>query len=121
MLQTNIRRGELDREVTFIKKSLSVGASNADHIDSWIAVTTDPTVSAKRRDLKGDVVLESERLAYSQRTEWIIDYREDITTENRLVCNSKVFQIIAVTEYMSSREGYLVIMTHMMDNETWAS
>jgi len=119
MLQTSIRRGEMDKEVTFIKKDLSIGASNADHIDSWVEVANDPTVSARRRDLKGDVIIDSERVTYGQRIEWIVDYREDITIDNRLVYGGKVFAIIGVSEHMSSREGYLVIMTNALNNELW--
>lgn len=119
MLQTNIRRGEMDREVTFLKKDLSIGASNADHIDAWVEVDTDPTVSARRRDLKGDVIVDSERVTYGQRIEWIVDYREDITIENRLVCGTQVYAIIGVSEYMSSREGYTVIMTNVLNNVLW--
>lgn len=119
MLQTNIRRGEMDREVTFIKKDLSIGASNADHIDAWVEVDTDPTVSARRRDLKGDVMIGNERVEYGQRIEWIVDYRTDITIDNRLVYGTQVYAIIGVAEHMSSREGYLVIMTNVLNNELW--
>jgi len=109
----------MDREITFIKKDLSIGASNADHIDAWIEVDTDPTVAARRRDLKGDVIIDAERVTFGQRIEWIVDYREDITIDNRLVYKTQVYQIIGVSEHMSSREGYLVIMTNVLNNELW--
>ena len=119
MLQSSVRRGELDREVTFIKKDLSTGASNADHIDAWVEVATDPTVMARRKDMKGDVVMDNERLSYSQRVLWTVDYREDLTIENRLVYNTKVFEIIGVAENNSGRETYLDVMTHYLDNQLW--
>lgn len=119
MLQSNIRRGELDREVTFIRKDLSIGASNADHIDSWIEVATDPIVNARKRDLKGDVGVIDEQVAYSQRTVWTVDYREDLTIDNRLVFGGKVYQIIAITENNGTRETYLDIMTNLMNAEIW--
>jgi head-tail adaptor len=119
MLQSFIRRGELDREVTFIKKDLSTGASNADHIDEWVEVDTDPVVSARRRDVKGDVVMSAERLSYSQRTVWTVDYRTDLSIENRLVHGGKVYEIIAITENGGTRETYIDVMTSLLATETW--
>jgi SPP1 family predicted phage head-tail adaptor len=119
MLQSFIRRGELDREVTFIKKDLSTGASNADHIDSWVEVDTDPIVWARKRDVKGDVGIIAEQVAYSQRTVWTVDYREDLTADNRLVHSGKVYAIIAVTENGGSRERYLDVMTNLLNSEVW--
>src|SRR5690606_17682286 len=98
---------------------LSTGASNADNIDAWVEVDEDPTVSARKKDLKGDVIIENERVTYGQRIEWIVDYREDITIDNRLVSSGKVYAIIGVSEYGSSRDGYLVIMTNLLNNELW--
>lgn len=121
MLQSFIRRGELDREVTFIRKDISNGASNADNIDAWIEVATDPTVSARKKDLKGDVGIIAEQVAYSQRTLWTVDYREDLTADNRLVHGGKVYQIIAITENAGTRETYLDIMTNLLNSETWTS
>lgn len=119
MLHSKIRRGEMDREVTFIKKDLSNGASNADHINSWIEVTTDPTVSARKIDLSGDVGIINEQVAYSQRTVWTIDYREDLTIDNRLVYGGKVYAILAISETEGSRERYLDVMTSLLNAETW--
>lgn len=120
MLQSNVRRGELDREITFIQKDLSTGASNADHIDSWIEVSTDPVVCARKRDAKGDVGIIAEQVSYSQRTVWTVDYREDIKpVENRLVYNSKVYEILAITDTEGSRERYVDVMTSLLNNQEW--
>lgn len=119
MLQSTVRRGELDRDVTFIRKDISNGASNADNIDAWIEVATDPTVRARKRDLKGDVGIINEQVSYSQRTVWTIDYREDLTIDNRLVHNGKVYAIIALTENGGTRERYLDVMTSLLNAETW--
>jgi hypothetical protein len=119
MLQSPVRRGELDRDVTFIRKDLSNGASNADNIDSWVEVATDPMVRARKRDIKGDVGVINEQVAYSQRTVWTIDYREDLTIDNRLVHDGKVYTIISTAENSGSRERYLDVMTSLLNTETW--
>lgn len=119
MLHSKIRRGELDREVTFIRKVISTGASNADNIDSWIEVATDPNVMARKKDLQGQDVVENERLTYAQRTLWTLDYRTDITIDNRLVYGGRVYQIIAVPDNEGSRERYIDVMTNLLDAEQW--
>lgn len=120
MLQCSVRRGELDRTVTFIEKDLSTGASNADHIDEWVEVDTDPTVSARKRDLKGDVGIIAEQVSYSQRTVWTVDYREDIKpVENRLVFNTKVYEILSVTDTENSRGMYIDVMTSLLNSQLW--
>lgn len=111
----------MDREITFIKKVISTGASNADHIDSWVEVAEDPTVWARKKDLPGQDIVENEQLKYAQRTLWTIDYRTDLTIDNRLVFEGKVYQIISVTDNESSRERYTDVMSNLMDRETWSS
>lgn len=120
MLQSKIRRGELDREIFFIKKVISTGESNADHIDAWVKVECDPCVMARRRDVRGDVGVIAEQVSYSQRTVFTIDYREDIRpVENRLVHGGKVFEILAITDNESSRERYIDVMATLLNSETW--
>ena len=120
MLQSSVRRGELDRDVTFIKKDLSIGASNADNIDAWVQVSTDPAVSARKRDLRGDVGVVAEQPSYSQRTVWTVDYREDIKpVENRLVYNTKVYEILGVSDTENSRGMYIDVMTSLLNNQLW--
>jgi SPP1 family predicted phage head-tail adaptor len=119
MLQSSIRRGEMDRTVTFIKKVIGSSSSNEDKITGWIEVTTDPTVSAKRVDMKGNDVVIADRMTYVQNTKYIIDHRTDLTTENRLVEDGRVFEIIAITINNSSRERYLDIMCNLLDTEVW--
>lgn len=119
MLQSSIRRGEMDREVTFIKKVLGSNSYNEDEITGWVEVDTDPTVSSKKIDLKGDTMMVAERPTYVQNTKFIIDYRNDLTTENRAVCNGKVYEIIAILDNNSSREAYLDIVCNLLDTEVW--
>jgi SPP1 family predicted phage head-tail adaptor len=119
MLQSSIRRGEMDRTVTFIKKVIGTNATNEDEITSWIEVATDPTVSAKKVDLKGDTMLIADRPTYVQNTKFTVDHRTDINTENRLVCGGRVYEIIAVLENNSSREFYIDVICNLLDTEVW--
>jgi SPP1 family predicted phage head-tail adaptor len=119
MLQSSVRRGELDREVTFIKKVTETGSANSTRITGWIEVTTDPTVSAKKIDLKGDTVIIADRPTYVQNTKFIVDHRTDLTTENRVACEGRVYEIIAILDNNSSREFYKDIVCNLLDTEVW--
>lgn len=119
MLQSSIRRGEMDRQVTFIKKVIGSNSTNEDEITGWVEVDTDPTVWAKKVDLKGNEVVIAERLTYVQNTKFVVDYRSDIDTENRLVCDGSVYEIIAITKNNSSREGFIDVMCNLLDTEVW--
>ncbi len=119
MLQSGIRRGEMDREITFIKRVIEESDSNEDKISEWVAVDTDPTVWAKWTDLKGDTVVEAERITYVQNSKATVDYRTDINTQNRLVKDGRVYEIIAVLDNNSSRERYIDIMCSLIDTEVW--
>lgn len=119
MLHSKIRRGELDREITFIKKTVTVGASNADNITAWVEIATDPNVFARKKDLSGQDVIVDEQIQYAQRTLWTTDYRTDLTTENRLVHGGKVFAILSITDNESGRDRYLDIMSSLINAETW--
>lgn len=119
MLQTTIRRGELDRQVTFIKPVKGTNDTNEDEITGWVEVDTDPTVFAKKVDLKGSEQMIAERLTYIQNTKFIVDYRSDLTTENRVVCDGKVYEINAITDNNSSRQRYIDVMCALLDTEVW--
>lgn len=109
----------MDRTVTFIKKVIGSNATNEDEITSWIEVDTDPTVSAKKIDLKGDTMVIAERQTYVQNTKFIVDYRTDLTTENRAVCDGKVYEIAAILDNNSGRETYSDVVCNLLDTEVW--
>lgn len=119
MLQSSIRRGEMDRTVTFIKKVIGSNATNEDEITSWTEVATDPTVAAKKVDLKGETQFIAERMTYVQNTKFTVDHRTDLTTENRAVCDGKVYEIIAILDNNSSREFYIDVICNLIDTEVW--
>lgn len=117
MLQADIRRGELDRDLTFIEEVHTTGDSNEDII-SWREITTNPTVKARRRELPGREVAVGDQLKYVQRTEFVIVYRTDLNEKNRCVFGGRVYEIISVTE-TAQRKMYLQIMANLLDTEVW--
>lgn len=123
MLQSRIRRGELDRRITFIQPVLSTGISNEDKENGWEPVDTNPTQWARKKDLRGKEVMIGDQLHYIQQTIWTSDYREDITGRNRIVYNGKVYVIISITENggdaSSSRHRYIDFLTEIITTETY--
>jgi SPP1 family predicted phage head-tail adaptor len=116
MLQTKYHIGRLDREVTFIRAIIETGESNEDRIDGWEEIPDYPTVSAAKKELNGTVYTQSDRLTYTQQTEWLIRYRDDLNTRMRVVYNSKVYEIINIVEPDESRGRYLKVLTNILDN-----
>lgn len=120
MLQGKVRTGELDREITFIKEVVSRGASNDDKIDSWELIDSDPTVFSRKTEMRGNEVVIGEQLKYVQKTVFLIRYREDLTTKNRVVYNEKVYEIISITEAGEQRKTWLDVVANLIDNETFS-
>ena len=108
--QADIRRGELDRKLTFIKEVHTTGDSNEDII-SWTQVTPNPTVFCRRKELPGREISVGDQLKYVQRTEFIVVYRGDINEKNRVVFEGRVYEIISVVE-TAQRKSYLQIMAN---------
>lgn len=118
MLQAkDIRRGELDREITFIKAVTTRGTSNQDKITGWEEVASDPTVFSRRRELPGVEIVVGGQLKFVQKTEFAVVYRTDLTTMNRIVFEDKVYEIISITESMQ-RKMYLLVIANYLENVT---
>jgi SPP1 family predicted phage head-tail adaptor len=116
MLQTKQYIGRLDREITFIKPIIDNGESNEDRIDGWEEIDIYPTVSASKKELNGTVYTQSDRLTYTQQTEWTIRYRADLNVRMRVVYNSKVYEIINIIESDENRNRFLKVITNLLDN-----
>lgn len=119
MLHTRVRRGEMDREITFIQKIIGSNPTNEDEDLGWEKVDTDPDVFAKVVQKPGREVMMADRPTYVQNTHFYVDYRTDITEVNRIVYKGRVYNILSVTEYESSREMILEILAEILDNEVW--
>lgn len=115
MLQSKLRAGQLDRQITFIQKSVSVGTANSDYITGWGIIDT---VWAKKFDLPGNELVADDRITYVQKTIWTIRYRSDITVEMRLVYNGKIYEILSIIENDGSRDRWLDITANLLNTET---
>lgn len=119
MLQSKVRRGELDRLITFIKPIIENSDSNADKITGWEEVSQNATVYARKKDWSGREVVVADRLQYVQRTVFTIDWRSDLTTINRLVHGTAIYEILALLDNESGRERYLDVQCNLLDTEQW--
>lgn len=119
MLHSRIRRGEFDKEVLFIKRQIESSASNEDYVGGWEPIATDPLVSCRLKQLAASDVMIADRITNVMRTELVIDYRTDLTTQMRFVYNTKPYEIISITEDNMSRETYLQVIGEIVDTEVY--
>ncbi len=117
MLQSRTRIAELDREITFIQPVKSNGTSNEDKITGWEEIQTDPNINAKKIEGGGNVLVQSDRITYSQQTTWVIRWRNDLTMSMRLVWDTKVYSILSISDLDEGRQRFLNIQTNLLDNE----
>jgi SPP1 family predicted phage head-tail adaptor len=116
MLQAkDVRRGQLDREITFIKRVITRGNANQDKV-SWARVTDNPTVFSRVKELPGNEVVIGNQIKFIQKTEFVVVYRTDITAKHRLVFEDRVYEIISVIE-TAQRKMYTQVMANYLDNE----
>jgi SPP1 family predicted phage head-tail adaptor len=119
MLQSTQQIGKLDRLVTFIERIISTGESNEDKTDGWQEIATTPTIWASKEDQQGYEAVIADRLTYIQPCKWIVRY-EDAVGKNekmRLVYESRVYEIQAITDLSGQRKRYLEVVTKLLDNE----
>jgi head-tail adaptor len=116
MLQHKQRIGSLDREVTFIKPIIETGESNADNIIGWELIDNYHTVSAAKSEKEGTVYQQSERLTFTQLTDWVIRWRGDLNVTMRLVYSTQVYEITNIVEADDARRRFLKITTKILDN-----
>lgn len=107
----------MDKKVTFIKKVIVSSTSNEDKLDRWIEVDSNPEVWARIIQKTGREVVVADQVQSVFQTHFIVDYRTDITEENRIIYNEKVYNIITITEHEESRKGYLLIVADVIPNE----
>jgi len=119
MLQASIRRGELDRQITFIEEVVSRGTSNQDKVTSWALIGTNPTVFSRKKDQRGGEVVVADQLQYVQKTVFTIVYRSDLSVKYRVVFGGKVYEIVSITESGEQRNSYLDVVANILDNEIW--
>ncbi len=119
MLQSRIRRGEMDRKITFIKKVLTPNSTNEDDITSWEKVDKNPCVWTKATQKQGREVVVAEQIQSIINTSFVVDWRNDIVEEMRIVLDTKVFNILTINEHEESRKGFLFIQAESVPKITW--
>lgn len=123
MLQSRQQIGKLDRQITFLQRIISKGESNEDKIEGWEEIESNPTVSASKRDLSGTEVPIADRMTQAQPTKFTIRWRSDLvakdSTQLRLVCEGRVYDIKSIAEDNESRRRFLNVMTDIIDNIIW--
>jgi SPP1 family predicted phage head-tail adaptor len=121
MLQSRIRRGEMDKRITFLKKVLDTNTTNEDEVTSWQPITTNATVWTKVIQFVGREVVVADQIQSVFRTQFVIDYRSDLTEDMRILYNNKLYNIISIIEHESSRNGYLLVAADVIPNETYTA
>jgi len=120
MLQNRMRRGEMDRKITFVKKVIGTNSFNEDKEISWQAVPVNPIVWARMRQSKGTEVVIADRINYAQVTTFTCDYRDDVTEiDFRVVFNTRMYNILSITPNEASRGMYIDVVCTIVDTETW--
>lgn len=118
MLQSRIRRGQLDRQIMFVQKVIGSGAANEDALQSWEKIDEDPQVWAKVDQRPGGEVVVADQIQSTMNTSFIVDSRGDLKPEMRIIYNEKYFNILSIAEHEGSRNGFLLIAAEQVPNET---
>jgi len=121
MLQTSIRTGELDRQITFIQKVTEEAITNESLTTSWEEIDSYATTWARKKELPGNESLIADRPTYTQRTIFTIRYRTDLNVQMRCVCDDRVYEILSITENGTTRKKFLDVMANLLDTETWVA
>ena len=120
MLQSRIRRGQMDRKITLIKGVATSNSYNEVKYDTWVEVDSNPIVWTRMRQLKGREVVIADRITFVQETVFTIDHRTDLKLdENRVVYNGIPYNIISITPNDESRDMYLDLVCEIIDTEIW--
>lgn len=115
-----MRIGKLDRRITIIQPTISNGTSNEDKITGWEAVDSVPEIWAEKNESRGNTLVQSDRVVFSQVVDWRIRFRTDLTIAMRLVDkNGQCYSIVGFREHEKGRERYLIVTTNILDNEFW--
>jgi SPP1 family predicted phage head-tail adaptor len=105
----------LDRRVTFIQAVTETGDSNEDKITEWEEIGDFPTVWAEKMERGGSEHVVADRVTYAQPTQWMIRWRDDLNVRMRLVYETQVYEILAITEG-EERRRFLKLITSVLDN-----
>lgn len=109
----------MDRQITFIRKVIGSNSTNEDELTEWEKLPDNPTVWAKKTQKQGAEVVVTDQVQSIVNTTFIVDYRTDLDETMRVVENSKVFNIISISEHEESRKGFLLLNSESVPNQTF--
>lgn len=108
MLQHKEEIGKLDRRITIQKKITTTDASNQHLTTGWEDIATNPEVWAEVEEKSGSEVFQADQLVGLTVAHFTIRHRTDVTIQNRIVYNSKYYDIQALLEV--GRKRFLKIV-----------
>jgi len=98
MLQHKEVVGALDRLITFEQAIYGTDESNQHKITGWEDIDSYPEVYAKVVEPTGMETFQGDQMVAVTTTSFTIRYRTDVTVQNRVVYNSKYYDIHAILE-----------------------
>lgn len=98
MLQHSETIGRLDKKVTFQQKIFTTDASNQHKVTGWEDIETNPEVWAQVDYKTGSEAFQSDQLVAVKTASIGIRYRTDLTTENRVIVDNEIFDILTIIE-----------------------
>ena len=99
-MSRRLSSGQLDRQLTIRSRTIANDGAGQP-IETWSDLAT---VWAAKNDTKGDEGFTGAERSAEIETTFTIRYRNDVTTLNRLTCEGRNYEIIAVRE-MDRRAG----------------
>lgn len=100
MLQPSdkIEVGKMDKIVRFEQKIFSTDASNQHKPMGWEDIDSNPEVYAQVDYKSGSENFQSDQLVAVKTASISIRYRTDLTTENRVIVDNEIFDILTIIE-----------------------
>jgi SPP1 family predicted phage head-tail adaptor len=109
----------MDRRITFYRKVFGSNSTNEDEITSWEKLPSNHTVWSKVDQKPGRELVVADTIQSVINTTFVIDYRTDLTEAMRAVLDTKVFNMISISEHEGTRKTYLLIQAESIPNLTW--
>jgi len=106
-----MRAGRLDKVLTLQKRTLTAN----DYGEEVPSYSTLATVWGRKIEVGGNEKYASLQVVGEIDCKFRIRYRSDLTTVNRVVCNSETYDIKSIIE-IGRREGLELLATRRSDN-----
>lgn len=99
MLQPKLEEiGTMDKKITFQKKIFGTDESNQHKVIGWENITTNPIVWACVEYRNGAEPFQADQLVAVKTAKITVRFREDLSTENRGIIGTEIFDIHAIIE-----------------------